>query len=402
MPNSILSPDFLDKQVEKLNAFKAQNPDQVNVIDNPGGDANPASIPNGHKEAVKELIQNASKPDQDSTIEEPATKAGEKEGQEDGEKQKEIAPPQKRVDLDTNKAKGDRKEIDPEIEAHKKWLEEDEAKDGAINESKKEEKPNYEEEIKSYKNKVQEYESVLNDDLIKAVVEYRKSGGSDLNELNDKLGIVDANKLTIEDFYSQKATEQGLKGDELKEAVDEAVDRYNALPKLDQAEILNTFKNTLKSKTEEKLKSFSVQSQRNRQEQERIESSAYADIKNQVNELVGKKWRGLLIDEKMSKEILEVAHLYALPIPDGNGRIVGYDTKLGVRLAILDKYEKKLMKTQYDLAKVSAYDEVINERNRPSENMTSNQIVANVPNDIERITKQMREEKEKQRNRGRS
>lgn len=404
MSGSINTNDFFDKQVEKLSAAKGPEPIQ-NTPPKPEEPIvnQPTVIPNGFKDAVQELSQNGAKPvvetvQKTATIDNKSGSEGAKKEEGDKEEEKEVVPSQARVDLDKNREEAkpkSKKEVDTETEAHLNWLQEEEASEVNASEKKDDNKPNYEEEIKTYKTKVQEYESVLNDDYIKAVIEFRKAGGTDLNELSAHLGIVDPNKVTIEDFYSQKAADQGLKGEELTEAVAEAVERYQALPKLDQAEILNNFKNTLKSKTEEKLKSFSTANQGYRQEQEKIQKAFLADLDKEVSAKVGKKWRGLLIDEKMSKEIKQAAPNYAVQKFDANGNFIGYDAEHGVEMAIYAKFGKKLLKAQYDLAKVSAYDELIEERNRPSENMTSNQIVVNAPNNIERITKEIREEKKR-------
>ncbi len=182
----------------------------------------------------------------------------------------------------------------------------------------------------------------------------------------------------------------------MKEAVDESIERYNSLPKLEQKEILNNFKNNLTKQTEEKIKSFSAGSQVQRQEFEKIQKESLDELQKEVESKIGKKWRGLLIDKNMSKAIYEtvLSESYAKPIIK-DGKITGYDVKNGVRLAILDKFEKQLYKTQYDLAHLSAYDKAIQERNRPSENMNGNEIVASNPNDIEKVTKEIREEQKK-------
>lgn len=403
MQNSINSPGFLEKQVEKLEAFRAQNPNQPITKEVPEVITKPTVIENGLKDAVKELSKNGTNPLAE-TIQSP--ESGEsKEIKKDNESEdqpKEQVPSQARIDLDKTKEKSEKKEkniqVDPDTKAHLDWLKEDEKPQGKTEEV---EKPNYEEEINTYKSKVQEYESVLNDDFIKAAIEFRKSGGVDPSELSKHLGIVDPSKVTIQDFYTEEATSQGLKGEELTQAVEEAIESYSALPKLTQAKILNEFKNTLKSKTEEKLKSFSTANQGYRQEQEKIQKTFLADLDKEVSAKVGKKWKGLLIDEKMSKEIKQAAPNYAVQKFDDSGNFIGYDAEHGVEMAIYAKFGKKLLKAQYDLAKVSAYDELIEERNRPSENMTSNQIVVNAPNDIERITKEWREQKQKERAQGR-
>ncbi len=322
---------------------------------------------------------------------------------------KEEVTDKKRVDLDKkndelNDKKIDKVEVvDIEIKEHLDWLKEDEEGEAGEkkdkNVSKKDDK-DYEKEISTYKSKVDEYELILNDDYVKAIVEFRKTGGTDLSELNNYLGIVNTDKITIEDFYKTKAAEQGLKGDELTDAVDESVDRYKSLPKIDQAEILNNFKNTLKNKTEEKLKSFSEKNQEYMRENERIQANSISEFKKQVTSLVGKKWRGLLIDEDMGKVLLNTPD-YSTPVVNDKGRIVDYDVKHGVEMAIYAKFGKKLLQAQYKIAKINAYDKLIEERNRPSENMSSNQIVVSTQNDIETISKRRREEQFKSRNKSR-
>lgn len=391
---SIDNPAFLEAQVQKLMNFKNGNT-AASVAEPPKKE----EIPSNLGDAINDLSNKA----QNSTTEvvnnntQPIKDEKNKEGGE-GENKVEIPQnTQERVNLDKNKEQKTA-EIDSDTKSHLEWLkEEEEVKEDP---KKPEDKSkDYEAEISSYKSKIREYEDSFNDEYVKAIVEFRKSGGTDLNELNAKLGIVDTNKVTIEDFYKAKAESQGLKGEDLIEAVEEAIEKYRTLPKIDQAEILNNFKDNLKKNTEEKLKSFSVNAQMQRSTQEKLQTSAMTEMKTQVGELVGKKWRGLLIDEKMSKEILQSAPDYSLPIVE-NGKVVGYDTKHGVEMAIYAKFNKKLLKAQYDLAKSSAYDKLIEERNRPSENMTSNQIVVTAPNDIKKITEEMRAERERRRNKG--
>jgi len=401
---------FFEKQVEKMqnyikdNGIEIASPvknelnNNINVGNGNKGDNNKNTTANTESDKFAEngsdskasLLGNKGKEIEEDVLEE--------EGEDKEEKK---SPVVERIDLDKNSEKSDKREqkkgesnIDKDTESHLEWLKED-----AGLESKeikdKEPKVNYEEEVKTYKTKLKEYEDVLNDEYVKAVIEFRKNGGVDLNQLNAQLGIVDVNKVTIQDFYNQKAVEAGLEGDELAEAVEESVDRYNSLPKLDQKEILNSFKNNLRVKTEEKLKSFSANNQKQREVVQQLENAFYSDLKKDVSDKVGKKWRGLLIDEKMSKEIEQIAPSYAKHKYDENGNFIGYDAKEAVRLAILDKFEKKLMKAQYDLASVSTYDKLIQERNRPSENLTSNQVVVTAPNDVERVTKEWREQQKK-------
>ncbi len=347
--SSVNSPGFIDRQVEKLEALKGTQPIQntppVAKTDEAPVANQSTVIPNAHKEAVKELVQNGAKPVPEVAKPAAAATPGTKNntpstagvtGEEGAQvEEKEILPSQERVDLDKNKEKPTKKEtkkVDAETEEHLKWLNDGEVKPKGGEEEKN--KSNYEEEIKSYKTKVQDYESVLNDDYVKALVEFRKTGGTDLTEFSRQLGIVDVNKLTIEDFYAQKAADQGLKDDVLTEAVSEAVERYNALPKLDQAEILNNFKNNVRGKTEEKLKSFSSSSQAQRQKDEAVKQTFFADLDKEVSVKVGKKFRGLLIDEKMSKEIKQAAPNYSIPKFDKDGNFVGYDAEHGVEMAI--------------------------------------------------------------------
>ncbi len=373
----------LDPQFEKLKQFDSERKKSN------GAESAPTL-----SDAVKDLANKPVIEEKKPEIKATENKEGVKKDTENKAAEEKIVAPVEKI-INLKKPEEKKEEVDPETKAHLDWLNEIEEEKIASLEAEKKETPNYEKEIESYKTRLQEQESILNDDYIKAVVEFRKNGGTDISELNKYLGITETKDLTIQDFYNQKGVAAGLKGDELKEAVEESIERYNTLPKLEQKEILNNFKQNLTKQSEEKIKSFSTQSQSYRQEQQKINNAAFEEIKKEVSEKVGKKYRGLLIDNKMGKEISELAPFYAPEIKDANGRVTGYDVKKGVRLAILDKFEKQLYKTQYDLAHVSAYEKAINERNRPSENMNGNEIVASDPADFKTVMKGIREEAKK-------
>lgn len=393
MDINLQSPDFASRQLEKLNAFKNNTPNNGA----PKPEVKPIIVENEVKPVVNKIEEPITAPVQKQTTESTAKPGDNKEGDKEEVTAETQVPTQKRVDLDKKEEEKNpiKAEVDSDTKAYLKELldEEEAASDKAP--SEKENKVNYEEEVKTYKTKLQEYEGLLNDDYVKAMVEFRKSGGTDLNELNRQLGIVDPSKYSIEDFYKEEASRLGFKGEELDEAVSESVDKYNGLSKIEQKQILQNFQNSVKNKAEEKIKSFSAQNQAQRQEVEKIEKIAIADINKEVQDKIGKKWKGLLIDEKMGKEIANDSPKYLMPQIDDKGRLIAFDAKNAVRLAILDKFEKKLLKASYELGALTKYDELIQERNRPNENMTSNQIVVNAPNDIVLATKRQREEKRK-------
>ncbi len=370
---------FLDTQIQKLEKFNKEN-----------GIRQPES-----KEPAQNSLADAAKELANKKEQVPPNKD---EAKKEEPKEEELKKPElRRVDLDKNKTEK-KEEVDADTKEHLDWL--NKSEEEIILDSNKKEEPNYKEEVEKYKGEVNKYKSradelegILNDDYVKAIVEFRKNGGTDLNELNKHLGITDTTKLDIKDFYTDQAKALGLQGEDLEDAVLESMEKYKGLTKIEQGQKLNEYKNTLIKQSEEKVKSFSTNNQAYRQEQEKVQKSAFAEIEKEVGEKVGKKWRGLLIDAKMGKAIQEAAPLYAPEIKDEKGHIIGYDVKQGVRMAILDKFEKQLYKTQYDLAHVSAYDKLINERNRPNENMTTNQVVAEAPNDINKATQEWRKER---------
>jgi hypothetical protein len=235
------------------------------------------------------------------------------------------------------------------------------------------------------KAKLDKYESTLSDPFISAVAEWRRKGGNDFNEFIKTTGLSNPQALTIAELYTKEATSLGLTGEELEEAVNEKVDNFHNLPKLDQKSIEKQLREKAKTEQDERLKTFTTDSQSQDKELEALGQQATQKINEKIEQLTGKKWRGLLITPELSKAIHELTPNYAMPVIDNN-RIVGYNVDDAIEFAIWKASDngRKLLKANFDMGDTRGFERAIKERTRVSENNATGSVVASTsPNNAE-------------------
>lgn len=381
---------FLEKQYEKLKSFQKEENKNINPVEN-----EPKKDIVSLKEAVEELKDNQLNKKDLDIVDKKEELIKDIDSEHKDDIKLEDVKDEKSSNLENNIKKESKATTieNKEASEYLNWVNSKDNEDSDNSEKEEKKSKDELEDINLYKSKVQEYESLLNDDYVKAIVEFRKNGGVDISEFTKQLGVVDPNSLTIEDFYKQEASSAGLNGEELNEAVNEAIERYKDLPKIEQLKILKSFKDTVKNNVSSKMNSYVQASIENNKKIEQVMNNSYLEMEKFVKDKVGKKHQGfLLIEDKMVKPILELASAISPLKYDKEGSLIGYDIETGVKLAISAKYEKQLEKAKYEHIKFTVQEEMIKQRNRPSENITTNQVVYENPNDIAKITKQMREE----------
>lgn len=233
--------------------------------------------------------------------------------------------------------------------------------EGKSKDEKKEEKPV---EIKPTQKEL-EYDSLLEDNFVKAVVEWRKNGGNNPKEFFDSLGFNEKPK-TMREYFQADAMALGLEGEELEEAVDEAMDNFESLPMIERRRKELEYKNKDSQSVNERLQTFMAQQGKNAEIVTNIQNKATEDLSKSISELSGKKFKGLLIDEPMAKTIERDAPMFSPAIVDEQGNLKGYDIERGVRAAIFVNYGDKLLKETFMLGKVSASTQYAKERHRPN------------------------------------
>lgn len=229
------------------------------------------------------------------------------------------------------------------------------------------------------KAKLSEYENTLNDPFVKAIAEYRKKGGQNINEFAKELGLVDPSTLTVKELYTKQAIAAGFKGDEIETAVDEQVNKFETLTKLEQKGIEKTLRDQATSEQAERLKTFATENKL--AETQRSQSAVQAqtamrkaaETANQkldegVDELIGKSWKGLPITQELGKAIRQTASELSRPLYDQQGNLIEYETQDAIEFAIWKVAGRQVLKANVELGRRLGFEKAIVERNRVSDN----------------------------------
>ena len=219
-----------------------------------------------------------------------------------------------------------------------------------------------------YAVKAKQYDEVVSDPLVSAVLAWRQAGGQNPQDFIKNLSGPDVSRMGIQDFIREEAVKEGFEGEELEDAVREKVAAYEELPKLDQRKMLNEYQRTYSSKINDKLSEF-VKGQSEAADQfKRIQVQAEQDLDKSVGELAGKKFKNLLITPEMAEVVKRDAPLFATQIVGDDGRVTGFDVQTGVEMAIWKNFGKKILKETYMLGLTVGKEEAVNERLRVSDN----------------------------------
>lgn len=210
-----------------------------------------------------------------------------------------------------------------------------------------------------------EYDSIVQDPLIKAVLEWRKNGGNNPKEFVKQLGL-DEQPKSMREHFEADAMALGLEGDELEEAIEEAMSNYESLPIIERRKKELEYKSRDSQSIEERLKTFAVDQSAYSEKMVKIQDDATQALEQSVSDLKGNKFKGMLIDEPMAKVIERDAPMYSPAIFDEQGNLKGYDIERGITAAIAVNYLPKLLRETYMLGKTAAATQYAKERHRPN------------------------------------
>lgn len=266
-------------------------------------------------------------------------------------------------------------EIGEDVREFISYLNDDETSSGDSDQMFEADDPKSQEFQKKYEElqgKLQEYEQTLSDPLVSAFAEFVKSGNTDVNEFAKQVGALSVGELDVEAMYRMRAQEMGFEGEELEDAVLEQLDKFNTMTRLERKDEENKLRSTYKSQSAERLKSFTERMANERStEQQRVAKiveSAEVELDEVLNKMAGQRWKSLVLDESMVKNIREAIPAFA-PLMgkfDEQQKLVGFDVKDGIEMAIWKLYGKQLLKSTFDIGRTSGFDEAMKERIRPT------------------------------------
>jgi len=220
--------------------------------------------------------------------------------------------------------------------------------------------------------KVTDYEKILSDPLVSAFTEFIKSGNTDVSEFAKQVGSLNVGELDIESMYRMRAQEMGFDGEELEDAVMEQLDKFNSMTRLERKDEETKLRSTYKSQSAERLKSFTERMANERVEEQQRVSKVVETAENELDQVLdkmkGQRWKSLVIDESMTKTIRDTIPALA-PLMgkfDENQRLVGFDVKEGIEMAIWKLYGKQLLKSTFDIGRTSGFEEAMKDRVRPT------------------------------------
>jgi hypothetical protein len=220
--------------------------------------------------------------------------------------------------------------------------------------------------------KLNEQEQILSDPLVSAFAEFVKSGNTDVAEFAKQVGSLNVGEMDVESMYRMRAQEMGFEGDELEDAVMEQLDKFNSMTRIERKDEETKLRSVYKSQSAERLKSFTERIANDRQsEQERVAKvveSAETELDQVLDKMKGQRWKSLLIDESMAKTIRDAIPAFA-PLMgkfDEGQKLVGFDVKEGIEMAIWKLYGKQLLKSTFDIGRTAGFDEAMKDRVRPT------------------------------------
>lgn len=233
-------------------------------------------------------------------------------------------------------------------------------------EAKAEEKKPEAKEVKvAPSEKELEYENLTKDPFVNAVIEWRKAGGKNPKDFIEKAGLVMPTK-DIENYIREEAAQLGFEGEDMEEAVEQAIETYNSLPKIDQKKKLLEYQNKDQSTLDERLKSFVVEQGSTRELMDKVNNQANEQLLKVTAELKGQKFAGALIDEPMVQKIEQFTPMFSPPIYDEKGNLTGYDLDFGLEVAKNYVMGAAARKEAYMLGLTKGQQQFAKERHRPN------------------------------------
>lgn len=241
----------------------------------------------------------------------------------------------------------------------KQWWEDE--KDSATidnNIGKKEDKKN---EV-DYATKLKEYEDILADQEVQALLSAKKAGKNILSFAEELKGT-DASKLTPSDLYKMRLTNAGATPEEIEEALTE----FSSKPKWQQNEETQSIRAKIESERQENLKRIIGNNSEFAEKQKQIINKATAELDQFVSDLNDKDFYGVKITSDIANGLKD-AVMNEITYRNSDGTV---NIPLSIEQALWHKYKKIVMKANIAKAKAETTEQILNEVTRPSLNNTS-------------------------------
>jgi len=227
-----------------------------------------------------------------------------------------------------------------------------------------------EEKYKPYISKAKEYEEVLNDPLTKALIEFRKSGKSDLNEFAKEVGFVNVEAMSDVDIITAECRREGL----TDEQIESELESFNSMSELQKKKHIKSVKNEMIQERDEKLKSFTAGNEQARKVYAEAARVGKAQLEDLMPKMTDKKYEGLLITPEMAKSIEQ----YVIERPEPiykDGQFVGFDIKTSIDNAVTKLYKNEWKKSLIELGRTLGADKALSARIRPNRKEATSAVV---------------------------
>lgn len=228
-----------------------------------------------------------------------------------------------------------------------------------------------EDKYKPYMEKATEYESVLNDPLTKAFIEFRKSGGNDPNEFIKQTGVVDIEGMTPEQLIEVDMKNSGLTPDEITDEME----RFKELSTYEKKKLTKSVKDDLSRTRDEKLKAFTGKSEQGQRVYQEAIKRGTQELDSVIQTMEGKKYKGLLITPEMAKSIRQDVMRNSVPRLDEKGQFIGFDISESIRRAVILNYDEQRSKSLIEIGKTIGADKTLTARIRPNKKEAGTAVI---------------------------
>ena len=300
----------------------------------------------------------------EAKVEESAKTVGEKLADKPQAKADEKKPEVKEATKAEDKPEAKAEEKKPEVKAEakpaetkteKQWWDDENDATTVTDKASSSKKPEID-----YEAKFKEYEKILSDTEIQALIAAKKSG-KDLMTFVKEIKGTDVKAMSPEDLFKIKLQRLGSDESEIAEAMED----FSALKAWEKKEKTQDMKSILETEQSENLKKVTQGSFEMAAKQQKVVEKAQADLEKYVADLNGKELYGVKITPEIASGIKETVSngIPDLTNEDGSWNIPAY-----AEIALWHKFKKTMMKA--NAAKITAQvkEEMLKEFSRPSQN----------------------------------
>lgn len=289
----------------------------------------------------------------------PEVKVETKAAEKPVEVKTEIKVEDKKADskVEDTKTEAEEKESAKPKDTKKQWWEDSESPATIVEDKKDGNKSEVD-----YAAKLKEYEDILADQEVQALLSAKKAG-KNLLSFAEELKGTDASKLTPSDLYKMRLVSAGASEEEITEALSE----FSNKPKWQQNEETQSIRAKLESERQENLKRVIGSNSDYAEKQKQNVNKAIAELDAFVSDLNDKELFGVKITPEIAKGLKDtVMNEISYTNPDGTTNI-----QLSIEQALWHKYKKIVMKANIAKAKAESTEQVLNEMTRANVNNTS-------------------------------